>query len=70
MRLKNDKNKKLLKPDCIECKSFNVCMDCALKGSAIRCINFEEIQNMIQTVDKINDIKEVYIVKTNEVGND
>ena len=66
----NMKNKKPLKPDCIECESFNTCMDCALKGDTIRCINLGEIQNMIHTVNKINDVKEVYIVNINEVRND
>lgn len=70
MRLKNDKTKKVLKPDCIECESFNTCMVCALKGDAIRCINFGEIQNMIHTADKINSVKEVYIVNMDEVRND
>ena len=61
------KIKKVLKPDCIECESFDLCMGCALKGSKIRCINFGEIQNMIHTVDKINAVKETYIVNINEV---
>ena len=60
-------NKKPLNPDCIECESFNTCVDCALKGNTMRCINFGEIQNMIHTVDKINDVKEVYIVNVNEL---
>ena len=51
----------------IECEFFNACIECALKGDAIRCINFGEIQNMIHAVDKINDVKEVYIVNVNEV---
>lgn len=66
----NMKNKKPLKPDCIECESFNICMYCALKGNTIRCINFGEIQNIIHTVDKINAVKEEYIVNINEVRND
>lgn len=69
MRVKNGKNKKPLKPDCIECESIDICMDCALKGDTIQCINFGEIQNMIRTVDRINDVKEVYIVNANEVRN-
>lgn len=59
-----------IKQDCIECESFNTCIDCALKGDVIRCINFGEIQNMIHTVDRINDVKEMYIVNANEVRND
>ena len=62
-------NKKPLNPDCIECESFNTCVDCA-KGNTMRCINFGEIQNMIHTVDRINDVKEMYIVNANEVRND
>lgn len=69
MRSMIEKNKKPLKPDCIECESFNTCVDCALKGNTMRCINFGEIQNMIHTVDRINDVKEMYIVNANEVRN-
>ena len=63
-------NKKTLKPDCVECESLDICMDCALKGNVIRCINFGKIQNVIHTVDKINAVKELYIVNIDEVRND